>query len=272
MKRAFLGVLTFAVLSALILSGCETTTPPTPGAPTNFLAEGYGDGTQLKLMWDPPAGETAPDGYILYFQGAVVDTIRGSTQYIHNPGGMTGLYQLTAYTEDGGESDPVSLSSDPVVTQVQITLAELNSAGNSGLGFTESWTATSYPMADPAAPDNVDFYFTDGSPGSTGLFQYIASPDKVVDPTFENGRPSSVPTTGWRHNRIKENGVSNGIVQSFTDDYDFANTNSTYGFAVSRDNNWYYGYLELGSVTQTQATVTKVVVQTIPNFRVVGQP
>ena len=65
--------------------------------------------------------------------------------------------------------------------------------------------------------------------------------------------------------------MSNGVVQSFTDDYDFANSNSTYGFAIQRDGEWYYGYLELGSVTQEQATVVKVVIQTIPNFRVVGQ-
>ena len=271
MKRIFLGFLAVAAISALVLTGCETITPVAPGAPTNLRAEGYGDGTQLKLMWDPPATETTPDGYIIYFEGSVLDTVRGSTEYIYSPGGVTGLYQVTAYTEDGGESDPASLSTDPVVTQVQIVLAELNAAGNSGLGFTPSWTATSYPMADPAAPDNVDFYFTDGSPGYTGLFQYIASPDKVVDQTFENGRPASVPTTGWRSNRIKENAVNNGIVQSFTDDYDFATSNSTYGFAIQRNGDWYYGYLELGSVTQEQATVVKVVIQTIPNFRVVGQ-
>jgi len=237
--------------------------------PANFTASAGSGGTTVVLTWEAPVDNI--DGYILYFENTLLDTLDPSENtFTHNPQGQVGTYKLYAFLGDS-LSDPVTVSTEPKVTTAQLTLAELNAAGNSGLGFTPAWTATTYPMADPNAPDNVDFYFTDGSSGSTGTFQYLASADQVVNAAFEEGKPPSVPDAGWRENYITEKAPQGGIIQEPTLEYDSADSNSTYSFKVVRGTDYYYGTIELGSVSQTECTIVNVKVQTIANLRIIGQ-
>lgn len=262
-------VITVLPIILFVLTACEKTTIlPTLNPPENFTAQGDQTGLKVQLSWTAPSTGDTPDGYIVYFNDNPIDTVSG-TQYTHDPQGQFGTYKVTAYKGET-ESDPTpEISTEPIVSTAQVTVHELAQSGNSGLGFTSSWTLTDYPMADPSAPDNVDFYFTDALPGSGGDV-FIASAHMVVDP-WEEGRPSSVPTSGWRHNMISEGGVSNGVVSTNLLTYDFANPNSTYGFMVERDGNQYYGLLETGNVTSTDLTIVRAKVQPIPGLRLIGQ-
>ena len=260
----------FILSVGLILTSCtEEETGGKEITPANFTASAGSGGTTVVLTWEAPVDNI--DGYILYFGNTLLDTLDPSENtYTHNPQGQVGTYKLYAFLGDS-LSDPVTVSTEPKVTTAQLTLAELNAAGNSGLGFTQDWTATTYPMADPNAPDNVDFYFTDGSSGSTGTFQYLASADQVVNATFESGKPTSVPDAGWRVNYITRTAPQGGIISDPTTHYDFATTNSTYSFKVVRGTDYYYGTIELGSVSQTECTIVTVKVQTIANLRIIAQ-
>jgi len=260
----------FVLSLGLILSSCtEEETGGKEITPANFTVSAGSGGTTVVLTWEAPVDNI--DGYILYFENTLLDTLDPSENtYTHNPNGQVGTYKLYAFLGDS-LSDPVTVSTEPKVTTTQLTLAELNAAGNSGLGFTQDWTATTYPMADPNAPDNVDFYFTDGSSGSTGTIQYLASADQVVNATFEEGKPSSVPDAGWRTNYITRTAPVAGIIPDPTTHYDFATTNSIYSFKVERGTDYYYGVIELGSVSQTQCTIVTVKVQPIAGLRIIGQ-
>jgi len=242
--------------------------------PSNLQAEGY-NGTQVKLTWEAPVDQI--DGYILEFVDAggtlrLKDTIAPTiTSYIHDPQGYVGEYRLYGYKGDS-LSTPATVSTVPViVSPANITLYELDQSGNSGLalGNPPDWTPTTFGCSQSGAPDNVDFYYTDAEQGSTGLFQYLASADQL--PTSWEGSNVGNNTSGWRQNYIEKKSPQSGIIEDITSKKDIAASNATYCFKVVRDGKYYYGTLELGSVSNTQATITRIKIQKIPNFRVIGR-
>jgi hypothetical protein len=259
--RKVLYLLPVAVM--LILASCAQ--PVGNITPSGLEVSAYGDGTQVKLTWEAPVDEI--DGYILYFGNTLVDTIAPTiTSYIHNPNGYVDVYKLYGYKGDS-LSEPVTASIVPV-TSTNITVYELNQSGPSGFGFNDQFQCVAYPVSGTNAQENIDFYYTDLQLGSNGNDQYLASPDQIAS---DAGRPATVPTTGWRSNKILQASPSNGIVQEPTHEKYFANDNAVYCFKVIRIDGWHYGTLKLGGVSKTQTTIVEAKIQKIPGLKVIGR-
>jgi hypothetical protein len=247
----------------LILASCAQ--PVGDITPSGLEVAAYGDGTQVKLTWEAPVDEI--DGYILYFGNTLVDTIAPTiTSYIHNPNGYVDVYKLYGYKGDS-LSEPVTASIVPV-TSTNITVYELNQSGPSGFGFNDQFQCVAYPVSGTNAQENIDFYYTDLQPGSAGSDLYLASADQIAS---DIGRPATVPTTGWRSNKIIQASPSSGIVQEPNLEKYFANDNAVYCFKVTRSDGWHYGTLKLGGVSNTQTTIVEAKIQKIPGLKVIGR-
>ncbi|MCX7785239.1 MAG: fibronectin type III domain-containing protein, partial [candidate division WOR-3 bacterium] len=160
MTRKFIAVFWVIFILFLFFVNCEKVTAPS--APTNLKLVGTDNGLKVKLTWDAPTEAT--DGYYVYFKAAGSDTwqrikLTGSTttSYIHDPNKKTGDYKVTAYKGDE-ESDPTAIKTTIPKETPNITLNELNAAGNSGLGFTVTdGSAFTYSMTATDAASKVDF-------------------------------------------------------------------------------------------------------------------
>ena len=242
--------------------------------PSNLEIMAYQE-TKVKLTWEAPANEV--DGYILEFVDAggtlrLTDTIAPTIHsYIHDPDGYVGTYKLYGYKGDT-ISSPVTVSSAPATfTFSNFIIYELDQAGNSGLalGTAGSWNPQSFGCSASGAPDNVDFYYTDASSGSSGWYQYLASPDLLPTSWEESNVGNN--TSGWRVNYIERKNPQGGIIEDITTKRDIAVTNGVYCFKVVRNGQYYFGTIQLGAVSPTQANITKIKIQNIPGFRVIGR-
>lgn len=250
----------------LILASCVQ--PVGDITPSGLEVAAYGDGTQVKLTWEPPVDEI--NGYILYFGNTLVDTIAPTiTSYIHNPNGYVDVYKLYGYKGDS-LSEPVTASIVPV-TSTNITVYEFNNPdGPSGFGFNDQFQCVAYPVSGTDAQQNIDFYYTDWQqPGYVGSDLWLASADQIAS---DSGRVNA-PTTGWRSNKILKVQAypSSGIVQEPTLEKDFAVDNAVYCFKVTRSDGCHYGTLRLGGVSNTQTTIVEAKIQKIPGLKVIGR-
>lgn len=202
MRKAYLIV---PLLLAIILLGCKEEEKIVPSPPTNLSLQASSDGLKVVLSWE--ASSDPVDGYILYFRGLnqadfqVVDTITG-TSATHDPSGETGYYYVTAYTSDGGESDPSEQVTTVPVHTSPLTVYELNNpSGYSGYGWSRtSGSGATYSMVQSSSIAVTDFYVTDWDVGYTGPMD-IASPDEV---TNDGGNQGGVPSGNWKTTGILE--------------------------------------------------------------------
>lgn len=171
----------------------------TGGEPTNLKVVADTDST-VKLTWTAPT-EGTPDKYIVYFKDVsaasytMVANNVTTTEYIHNPNGATGTYQVAAMFGSEEYKSSATVSTVPIATSAK-TVAEINAAGNSGYGWNRSdGTGATYSMVQAANAANVDFYITDF--GTSPPVYSIASPDQ--GPQYEGG---VVPPGSWRVNAI----------------------------------------------------------------------
>ncbi|MGB4463673.1 MAG: hypothetical protein WBI96_03245 [Candidatus Hydrothermia bacterium] len=243
--------------------------------PANLEVVAYSDGTQVKLTWEAPVDEV--DGYILEFVNAsgtlmLTDTLAPTIySYTHDPEGYVGTYKLYGYLGDS-LSSPATVSTVPqTFATLNLIIHELDQAGNSGLALGDAgdWEPTSYGCSASGAPENVDFYFTDASQGSTGMFQYIASADRL--PTTWEESTVGNNTSGWKVNFIERKSPQDGEIEDITAKYGIAVPNGVYCFKVVRSGVYYFGVLELGSVSKTQTTIKNLKIQNIPGLRIIGR-
>ncbi|MEO0071301.1 MAG: fibronectin type III domain-containing protein [candidate division WOR-3 bacterium] len=195
MKRllSIAGVLSLVIL-AIIFVRCPGITG---GEPTNLRVVADTDST-VKLTWTAPT-EGTPDKYIVYFKDVsaasytMVANNVTTTEYIHDPNGATGTYQVAAMFGSEEYKSSSTVSTVPIATSAK-TVAELNASGNSGYGWNRSdGSGTTYSMTQAANAANVDFYITDFQ---TATYS-IASPDQ--GPSDPGG---VVPQGSWRVNAI----------------------------------------------------------------------
>ncbi len=156
----FLGIFSLAVF----FFGCEEepTDPDTLAPPTNLtLAVAGSDSLSLKLSWD--ASTDTVDGYLVYFEGDVIDTVTTtkSLTYTHIPTAL-GEYKIKAY-KGSKLSDPVTESSeleeDTNQGPVYIVPSPL---GPSGYGWASDGTGSTYSLGTMGNRQNtgkVDFVF-----------------------------------------------------------------------------------------------------------------
>ncbi len=165
--------------------------------PFNVRLTAASDST-VKVIWSIPAAET-PDGYEVWFRpaGETAFVLVGETSlnlFVHDPQGRTGDYRVSARYGDERHVAVTEPSTIPVTTDT-IVLAELNSSGNSGLGWDRTTgRARSLPMNRSGSAAAVDLYITDFHAGRVPQPPYsIASPDMA--PADPGGGVSSAD---WR--------------------------------------------------------------------------
>ncbi|MEO0069501.1 MAG: fibronectin type III domain-containing protein [candidate division WOR-3 bacterium] len=197
MKRllSIAGVLSLVIL-AIIFVRCPGITG---GEPTNLRVVADTDST-VKLTWTAPT-EGTPDKYIVYFKDVsaasytMVANNVTTTEYIHDPNGATGTYQVAAMFGSEEYKSSSTVSTVPIATSAK-TVAELNASGNSGYGWNRSdGSGTTYSMDEVANAPNVDFYITDFQ--TSPVVYSIASPNLAP-----NDQPQIVEQGPWRVNGI----------------------------------------------------------------------
>lgn len=251
---AFLGIGIFSL--TLLFYGCdeEPTDHDTLAPPTNFaLAVAGGDSLSLELSWDASADTV--DGYLVYFEGDVIDTVTAtkSLTYTDTPTAL-GDYKVTAY-KGSKESDPVTKSSELVedINQGKVYwTGDSDPAHPSGYGWASDGTGSTYCLTTGKGwtnTDKVDFVLDYYDKKSTLT---IRSP-KDFDAAFGH-------TTGVAHNI------------SWT--YDIAEAPAGYSnFEDVVDGGtyvlWVHGkYYVKMTVTATPTDITfKYGFQTIPGFK-----
>jgi len=146
------------VIALVALIGCESSV--TLEAPVvTYTVDN--DGADLVLTWTEV---TDADGYIIYGDGVVLDTVTALTYTVTTP---VALVEVTAYSGDT-ESDADQIDCEAVVTS-SITvygMSDTSSAHPSGLQFTATGTAVPLAVQSSNYPD-LDFVFDDRSPLTT---------------------------------------------------------------------------------------------------------
>ncbi len=110
MNNIPVGVYTIAICENLSMTievpGQYTVVIPGHAPPTNpvFSVENCND---VNLTWDPPGGDCSPEGYIVYVDGEIADTVSG--MQISLPDLSPGVYSLgvSAYYLNCGETEKV---------------------------------------------------------------------------------------------------------------------------------------------------------------------
>ncbi len=171
--------------------GCPEGTDFLP-APQNLSIAADYDGLSVRVSWEPDT-LNEPDGWIVYYEGQVIDTT-GTTGFIHSKPALLGTYSVTEYQGDveSNASDPVN--SLTIVGDI-IPIRDISSRSPNGFGWTrDSGKATSHPMTDSANVSRVDFYVTNFRSDTTSLPYYIASPNVT-----ETDSTVHWPLIGTRH-------------------------------------------------------------------------
>jgi len=119
------------------------------------------NGATLALDWDEI---TDADGYYIYADGAVIDSIDDPAVTTYDATVPAQVYGVSAYNVDD-ESATDDVDCTPVET------ANLTVYGNSdpapdhpsGIGFTATGTCVPLPLSEPTNHPDIDFYFDDAN-------------------------------------------------------------------------------------------------------------
>jgi len=252
-----------ALTILLVLVGCGDETTLT--APANFTIAAATSEIDVVLDWDEVTEEI--DGYYVYFNSAAVGTVT-TAGYTHMDPQETGTYYVTAYLEDV-ESDPSTTESTAPIIADNITLAEINATGNSGLGWDRSdGSATTYTMADATNAAFIDFYFSDWAVGFVGPDYNFISPDLVeTDPGVTWGMSGTWNQTGFT---IALTDPFDDVVllpgSGYTNSQIADQTNAAYGVYTSGG---YFGMVEVKSINLTTGEIEiRVAFQPVSGLRI----
>ncbi len=162
----------------------------------------------VKIAWTPPDAEepgfgcsrhkVSADSFSVRFMecGAVSYDLLGSTdstEWVHNPAGMTGTYKVTAWFGDTSYAYDMTPSTVPLHSSV-IVVAELNAAGDAGYGWGRAdGRGENCSMRDAASIGRADFYLTDFAAGFHGPAYFFASPHLGPGDLGER-----IPAADWR--------------------------------------------------------------------------
>jgi len=266
MKRLskLLWIVTIGLPLVVLFTGCEEGLGPE--TPKNLAIQAAEDGASVKLTWD--AVEDV-DGYIVYFNDAVLDTTT-STEYTHSNPEATGDYAVSSYRGDE-ESDKSSTVSDKPQITPTVDVYEIGVPDqNSGFGWsTLTGEGTTYSMADASHAGEIDLYFTNWAVGYAGNYD-IASPSEVLN---DAGASWLAGTSGWR---------TTGIVK-LTEGFDDVKTLPSTGYENYQENivqggaygvftqDGYYGMVEIKSVSPENGLVElRTAFQKVKGLRVIA--
>ena len=154
--RRLLG-LAITMVALVALTGCEGEEAlDSPDVTYTVLDEG----ATLRLEW---LEITDADGYYIYADGAVIDTIDDPATTIYDAVTPAKLYEVTAYAgEDESAADEIDCA--PVVTaSLDVWDTDEPAPNPSGFGFNSSGTAVSYVLSDPDNWPFIDYYIHGGA-------------------------------------------------------------------------------------------------------------
>ena len=255
--------LTLAFAALLVIVGCDGEV--TLSAPENFTLAAATSEIDVVLDWDEVTDEI--DGYYVYFNTAAVGTVT-TAGYTHMDPQETGSYYVTAYL-DVDESDPSTTESTAPYIADNITLAEINATGNSGLGWDRTdGSATTYTMADATNAAFIDFYFSDWVAGFAGPDYQFISPDLVeTDPGVTWGMSGTWNITGFT---IALTDPFDDVVllpgSGYTSSQIVDQTNAAYGVYTSGG---YFGMVEVKSINLATGEIeVRVAFQTVSGLRI----
>jgi len=157
MKRTLSLAITFAAI--LMLVGCgDDVILDTPDV--DYVVAG--SGATLDLDWVEIADA---DGYYIYADGVVIDTIDDATTITYTATTPAAVYGVAAYSgDDVSGTDEVDCT--PVET-ASITVygnSDPEPTHHSGIGFTTSGNCVTLAISEPTNHDAIDFYFNDANP------------------------------------------------------------------------------------------------------------
>ncbi|HEX7318874.1 MAG TPA: hypothetical protein VF399_00770 [bacterium] len=230
------------VIALVALIGCEGEV--TLEAPSvSYTVEN--DGADLALTWSEV---TDADGYIIYGDDVVLDTVTTTTYTVTTP---AALVEVTAYSGDT-ESDADQIDCAPVET------ASLHIFGSSdpdtthpsGFGFSSSGTATGYSISNSNNADLIDYWIY----STSTLLQFVSPSD--ANPPF-NSEVNATVNSGSDYNGLviadapggysTQTDIASGAVYSFWIDPD----NDGWG-----DNNDYFGKISVDGINGVDCTLT----------------
>ena len=153
----------------MVFFGCEKT--PTLEAPNvSYTVSPSDSGGTLELSWDEV---TDADGYIIYADGAVIDTVTTISYDATTP---AALYEVSAYAGDQ-ESDKDQIDCGAVETASLIVYGSGDTASThpSGFGFNASHVAVAYAISDSTNWPYIDYWIHSVS----SSVQEFASPSQA---------------------------------------------------------------------------------------------
>ncbi len=264
MKRLL--ILSATAILILGVTGCEETVELT--APANFEISAATDEISVVLDWSPNPSDESIDGYVVYFNDEAIDTTENET-YTHTDPQETGTYFVTAYRGDEESVSSGELSTVPVVED-NITLAEINATGNSGLGWDRTdGSPTTYSMEDATNASVIDFYFSNWAAAFAEPYYFI-SPDLVTtDPGVTWTMTGTWNESGFTL-ALTDNFDSLTVLPgtgNYTNSQEVTTTNATYGFYSVTDD--YFGMVEVKSINYTTGEVeVRVAFQPVQGLRI----
>jgi hypothetical protein len=255
MKR-ILG-LSIALVALLILVGCEGEV--TLVAPdVTYVVSTSNHGGTLVLSWTEV---TDADGYYIYRDGVLVDTIDDATTTTYSATIPAQLYEVSAFAgEDESATDQIDC--EPVVTNLTIyALSDPDTLHPSGLSFNANGSAVGMSVV-AANYDDLDYIFDDVNFTSLTL----ASPNAYT-PEYNSEKNMSVDTDSTDFDAIV---IANapGVYSTQTQ----LAGNTVFAFFMDQDDdNWdtdsdYFGKIYVESIVGTAITIN-VAYQPITGLR-----
>lgn len=176
--------LTLSIVALLILVGCEGEV--TLEAPDlSYAVED--NGATLTITWFEIADA---DGYYIYADGAVIDTVEVENYSATTP---AAVYGVTAYAGED-ESDVSEIDCTPVET-ANVTVygnSDPDPQHPSGIGFTTNGNCVTLALSDSTNWPDLDYYFNDANPTHGPID--IVSPGDHVPPY--NGEDNASANSG----------------------------------------------------------------------------
>lgn len=155
MKKILGLSIVFAAL--LVFVGCEDAV--TIATPTVTITVAT-NGATLSLSWTEV---TDADGYYIYMDGVLVETIDEPTTTTYSATTPAQLYEVSAFAGDD-ESATSQIDCEPVeTTSLDVWDTDQAAPDPSGWGFNTSGTAVSYQVSDPANHPLIDYYIHGGA-------------------------------------------------------------------------------------------------------------
>jgi len=252
MKRILNLAIVFAVI--LMLVGCgDDVVLDAPDVDYTVTDEG----ATLSLSWIEIADA---DGYYIYADGAVIDTV---TTNAYNATIPAAVYGVSAYAGDD-ESGTDNIDCAPVVTLTMdiYGLSDPDTLHPSGLSFTSSGSATAISVQSANYPD-LDYIFDDLNYATLTL----ASPNAYT-PAYNSEKNMSVEAAGITDFDALDIADAPGNYSTVTT----LAVNAVYSFFMDQDDDtWdtdsdYFGKIKIESITGTHAVIS-VAYQPITGLR-----